>query len=512
VERVVRQQRGAASRDEEAGEEHVRPPAVPAAAVQALALQRAAGNQATTRLIQRRLPDFAVVGPEIMGSTAEARVAEKKLKQVIRRTIAGMRAHGPLLLMNARLTFTGRHPGMNLEDLLDEATPLDDTRKAMIGDLIAALQAAQASAGRAQTEVTYPRPGVTIGPPTGTAQANLALLVAAALWTMRGIAAGNHSVMAQQVFGPFHLQAQAVLGEAADALERLFTTPGAIVVDSRGDQAAVHAGGLTDSTQMALSPEVLASVTLEHQVTIIHESTHAIAKATTDDAYVDLTPGSAFLKATEAQRVGRAPYYEELARGVLGIRPLPVFTPIGAGQPGGAASQAQAAVEEMVSRAWTVAINTRDSLVNWARLQTTPQYAAWTAPQRKQFGTQLANVSRAVGLTIHHRLPPNGHAPTISDLDLVIAEDRAVQLSKLIKKAQAFTAQDARTGLTWLLGKSTHEHVVDQILTQVVAAHGHSRKDAAKEEAMIRALASVYETGRVSQLMKGVPAPLAAYY
>jgi hypothetical protein len=463
-------------------------------------------------VIQRRLPDFAAVAPEIAGPSREAGVAEKKLKQVVKRTIAAIderdQKHGVQVGANAELLFNAQHPNVDYRTLLDETTRLDDAQKTMLGDLMAALHAAQVQAQRSATEVGYPRPDVLVGPPTGTQETVLKALVKAAKATMRDIAAGNHRAKVQHVFGARYAEAEKVFGESATALNRLFKAK-AIIVDTRGDQEAVHAGGLTNKDRMALSTEVLASATADHQAAIIHESTHAIDKQTTDDAYIDLTAGSAFLNATEDQKVGRAPYYEAVARDLLGLIVLPPFTPVNAGAQ---ASQAQADVEKMVTQAWTVAINARDSLLKWAQSQTTATWTAQSPEQMKQRGTELANLSRALGLTIHHRMPTSGQAPLVSDLDLTIAEDRAAQLSKLIGKAKNFTAQDDRKGTTWLFGKSTHDHLVDKILTHVVAAHGHSRQDAAKEEAMIRALASVYDKGREWKLMAGLPSPLADYY
>ncbi len=509
VERVGLQRQGSTGSRAQGSDRAFVGRVVSPAAFEALALQRAIGNRATMQVIQRRLPDFAAVSPEIMGASPEALVAEKKFKQVIKRTIEAMRERDAAVVADAVTRFVAQHQGVYHRRLLDEDLPLGDVDKSLLGDLMTALQAAQHHAQREHAEVAYPRPDVRTGPPTGPQEVVLRALVRNALSTMANIAAGDHTAAVWWVFGSRVADAEKVFGESAIALARLFSHDN-IIVDTRGDQTAVHAAGLTNKDRMALSPEVLAAATPENQVKIIHESTHAIDNATTDDAYVDLTPGSPFLNATEDQKVRRAPYYEELARGVLRIRVLPVFTP--GGNVVAQASPPQAAVEQMVTRAWTVAINARDRLLDWARIQTTPMWTGQDDATMKQLGTQLANLSRALGLTIHHRMPANGYPPLVGDLDLTIAEDRAAQLSKLIGKAKNFTAQDTRTGTTWLLGKSTHEHLVDLILQQVVATHGHSRKDAAKEEAMIRALASVYDTGRERRLMAAVPAPLAGYY
>lgn len=483
---------------------------------QVLALQRAAGNHAATRIIQRRVPDFAAVGPGIMGATPEARRAEKKLKQVIKRTIVTMRArdqkHGLHIVQAAEAVFIGLYPGVDYRTLLDESTPLSDAEKTMLGDVMAALNTAQGAAHRVATEVAYPRPALVVGPPAGPQQLVLNSLVANAILTMRDIAAGNRRAEVTHVFGTRFREAEIIFNESADALDRLHRA-NAIIVDSRGDQEAVHAGGLTGRTQMALSPEVLAAVSAENQAKIIHESTHAIDNPTTDGAYIDVTPGSAFLNGSEAQKVRRAPYYEAVARGILGLLALPAFTPVNAAAPGGQANAAQAAVEKMVTDAWTVAINARDTLLGWARDQTTAAWTGSAAAVMRQRGTKLANLSRVLGLTVHHRMPANGHAPPVSDLDLTIAEDRAAQIGNLIGKAKNFTAHDPRAWTErWPFGLSTHDYLVERILTQVIAAHGHSRKDAVKEAAMIRALASVYDQGRVAKLMQGVPAPLAGYY
>src|SRR5262249_17736486 len=136
---------------------------------------------------------------------------------------------------------------------------------------------------------------------------------------------------------------------------------------------------------------------------------------------------------------------------------------------------------------------------------------------------RVANLSRALGLTIHHRLPGAAQVE-INDLDLAIAEDRAAQLSRLLKMATWTTVASLAfdesqpvtaklTGLTDWIGFTSkrEEFLAGKILEVLVTVRGYSRKSPEKEIAMILALASVYSSGRDAALEKKVPAPLDAF-
>jgi hypothetical protein len=501
-----------------------------------LALQQAAGNAAVARalqrsphaLIQRRLPEFAAVEPLLQGDTPEAEIAVKKLRQQIKRTIVAIEREefGDRRIELAKADFWHDRPDVDWDELLDVDSPLAPDERFLLGEVMDELHFVQRLDSVPAEVAAYPRPGVKIGPPKpGSPQeANLAALVQAAVSTMRAIAGGSHDAGVAAVFGVHANRAKTVYKEAADALARLHGEHN-IVIDTRGDQAAVHAAGLTSPKQMALSPSVVGAVSSANQVTLVHESTHAIPVPTADGIYVDIKPGSGFLTASDDFKVTRAPYYEELARSVLGIRALPTFAPPGNSPPPQGHSTdehvrgAQARVERTAADAWTVAINTHERLVELAR----EQQGAKPSKDR-EFNRRVANLSRALGLTIHHRLPGAAQVE-INDLDLAIAEDRAAQLSRLLKmatwttvgsmsfdEAQPVTAK--LTGLTDWMGFTTRreEFLAGKILEVLVTARGYSRKSPEKEIAMILALASVYSSGRDAALEKKVPAPLDAFY
>lgn len=478
-------------------------------------------------VIQRRLPDFAAVQPIILGGTPAARAAEKKLKQVILKTFERLSAPKKAA---AQARFTVLQPAQNWDNLLDTANQLPDPDKAFLGDIIASIEFAQQAAGDPLLKVRYPRPNVQIGPPApGSVQeANLQQLVTNAIATMTDIGNGLHDAAVNRVFGNgAAAQAKAVFLASAQALTRLQGTAGAIVVDSRGDQEAVHAAGLTGANQMALAPEVVANINPNNQVTIVHESTHAIPAPTTDDAYTDYTAGSSFLTAQPGFKLSRAPYYEEVARQILvpGHPPRQFVPGMAAPPPPGHATnpqvrEAQAQVEQMVSRAWTVAINARDSLVAWAQVQQNPAvYGTLTPAALIEFGTHLTNLSRVMGLTLHHRIPVGGQAVAINDLDLSMAENRAAQLSELIHKAKLTNVADDRhlknpSWTDWLpdVLRGTKAYLSDKILEVLVMTYGYTLKDAEKEIAMIKTLADSYDKGRVDAFRTGIPGPVAGYY
>jgi hypothetical protein len=513
------------------------PRALDGARATVLALQQTAGNAAVARalhrspraLIQRRLPDFDAVETIMQDDSDEAKSAEKKLKRQIQRAIAAIEREkwGDRRIDLAKADWSYDQPGVDWDEVLDVSKPLGPAKRHLLEAMIVELHFVQRLDSVPAEVLSYPRPGVKIAPPEkGSAQeATLAALVQGAVTTMRAIAGGSHDAGVKAVFGACAERAKEVYKEAADALERLHKERN-IVIDSRGDQAAVHAGGLTSPKQMALSPSVLAGVTAEHQVTLVHESTHAIPSPTTDGVYVDLTEGSPFLTAEDGFKVVRAPFYEELARSVLGIRRLPTFTP-GVKKstvPKGHATDqtvrlAQARVEKMAADAWTVAINTHEHLVELAREQQGSKPSA-----DPQFNRRVANLSRALGLTIHHRMP-KGAQVQINDLDLAIAEDRAAQLSRLIKMAawtnvgtMEFDDKEPVTAIfssvTDFVGLTSkrEQFLARKILEVLVLLRGYSRKSPEKEIAMIYALASVYDSGRDRALEKSVPPPLDSFY
>jgi hypothetical protein len=490
--------------------------------VAALALQRSAGNRATASVlrtampapapapargpapsVQRRAPDVAVVGA-IVGHTPEALRSERKLKRLLHREISRMdsRVAGTELLVAAELA--ANVPGAVLATVLDVAIPLGANR-GQLADVINAIDTVQTNAGGATNVVRYPRPGVVNAPLTLAQQGVLTQLVANAVALMTALSTGGHPATMARVFGTRVPAAEALFAEAVVALTGLHAG-NLIRVDNRGDQAAMGAGGLTSPASMTLSPHVLAAVTPANTVTLIHESTHATPTGTSDDCYVDLTPGSPFLTAAEPRKIRLAPHYEEAARIALGLRPvLPVFAP-GAAPPQAAGAlavnpdlvKARSAAELIVTRAWTVAINSHDTLVAWANLQAGGAWNALSPTQRTTRDTELRTASRNLGLMMHHRPVVGGQVVAIGDLDLAIAQDRATQLSRLMLKAREITVADHREGLmTWW---DTVEHLTSTILTMLVRMYGPIRKSDHASVAMIRGLADSYDNGRFTEV------------
>lgn len=496
------------------------------AASTALLLQRSAGNRAVSRLavqgrvLQRRAPEPDQVASIIGGSNPGAAAAEKKLKRLLKRMIAEL---GPVTA-EAMRRFSARNPQVAWDDVLDEQVSLSEDQRGLLADLIRDLEAAHVATGRGRRLLIYPRPSVEAShPAAGSPEAaNLAQLVARATATMRALADGQHDAHLNAVFGAQAARAKKTYALAADALTDLHgvnTNPPdpdakikGILIDRRDDLVLSTSKGLTSPTRMILQPAVVADVSLENVVTIIHESTHAIdqeAFHTDDRAYVDIRVNSPFLTMAEADRVKCAAYYEEAARQALGLRgPLAFTRHEGGSNERNALAKAQEAAGKIVNDAWTVALNVAGTLLNYARLQQSDRYQNTSLEYRIKFGRQLSNLSKVVGLTIHRRMPANGEAPPITDLDLALAEDRAARLAKLVSRVKTIEVVDDRRWYErW---SSTTEYLAGKILEELVVNQRVSgaRKDPKREMGMILALASVYDRDRVTSLMENVPEEL----
>lgn len=472
-------------------------------------------------VIQRRVPEYDTLSLLIAGTSAGARSQEKKLKKIIRIAVADMRGRGDIATHQtdlARLRFEQRQARgtrVTWDRMLDPA-PLAEKEKLLFKDLLDELRLTAEDIeryGRYETpqptaQFVYPGASVRIGPPEEGSDGaqRLTQLVDRAASTMENIAAGDHDDLLHSVFPTRHADAKQLFGRAAAALRGLHKQR-RVVIDTRRDQEAVHAGGLTNPSQMALAAKSIAQVSDENVAVLIHESTHAIDKPTTDGIYIDLTPNSPFLRVAEDVRLGRAPYYEEVGRRVLGLR-TPPFPPWDGA--GGAAAQAlagrashpdalaaQQRVEQLVTEAWTVAINAHGDLLRRARVQRESLVRPFST------GGDLGELSDILGLTMHKR-PAGWREPEISDMDLAIAESRATHLARFLTKAKWTLAQraelkdDARHG-------ERHDIAAleDDVLTELVTALGQTRKSVGREKAFIRLLASAYDKNdRVGALAK----------
>ncbi|MCL1869472.1 MAG: DUF4157 domain-containing protein [Promicromonosporaceae bacterium] len=456
--------------------------------------------------VQRRVPDPAAIPGDLAADTPVARASQKKLKQLLRRTIDRLEQDVPGA--RAAITASALAAGAQVDVALDEATHLPQPDQLThVSDAIKDYQRGRQD--KRLNEVEYP--GVDVPALRGPAGGEIRALddaVAEALVLMRGIGANDAALIT--VFGGKASTAASVFALAAAGLDRLHRKP-AIQVGGRGDSEAMSAGGLTNPASMSLPPAALTKSLDELVVTLVHESTHAISgeQRTSDDFYIDWTADSSFLTATESHKIRLAPHYEAVARIKRGlVQGNPVFTPRGNAAPDrGAVStevaNARAWAQTKVTRAWTVAINAHDWLLEVAQDLHGNRPTSLPKPELVK---KLPHLSRNLGLTIHYRTVPDGADPVVTVLDLAIAQDRATSLAGLMNKAAGFTAAEDRGWLASWFG--TTEYLGGKILDQVIAAHGFSRKDAERERDMILALASTYDAGRVTVLLKRVVPPL----
>jgi hypothetical protein len=159
---------------------------------------------------------------------------------------------------------------------------------------------------------------------------------------------------------------------------------------------------------------------------------------------------------------------------------------------------ARAAAERVVVRAWTVAMNAHDGLRAMANAQAAGAWDALLPEVKAETDRGLRTASRNLGLLMHHRPPTTaGHVVTISELDLAIAQDRAAQLARLVKKANDVTAADDRDGfIRW----NSVGYITERILAILVLRYGPIRKDDATSVAMLRGLSAAYDGPRLQNV------------
>ena len=171
-------------------------------------------------------------------------------------------------------------------------------------------------------------------------------------------------------------------------------------------------------------------------------------------------------------------------------------------QPPDEVGQAHKNVTDTVRTAWAGSLNAHDDLVKLQTKQLVHHRAMSTgkAPTTAALSTQEANAasyfSRLLGLTLHDRVVAQQPYPSITDLDIVLAEGVANRLGRALKSLDRMpTSKAAWTGpRDWEEIYFDYRRVAnlqEQLLDEVLRLVGPIRRSLGRDKAMVKALAEV---------------------
>jgi hypothetical protein len=286
---------------------------------------------------------------------------------------------------------------------------------------------------------------IDTGPRPATPDAaNINTLVTRADTIFNKVATASETPDLKAIFGASNVgTARARFANAKAAMHRLHTA-GKIVTDRSGYNKEVELGGLTNSDQIALSPEVIDNPSSnEHIATMVHESMHAGNSAIRDPDY----PGSpTFKKMSAVDKLNNAADYEVIALRILDptdVNGFPGETFIPAGTTVGGVSSApltpkQTAMEgayRTYKAAWTAGLNLHTLFVRefknpgeWSTLDLHPEFGAGV-PAGTHFSDSLPFWSKVENMTIHKRpgISPGAGVPSSNPVTLIdVAQSESV--------------------------------------------------------------------------------------
>jgi len=319
-------------------------------------------------------------------------------------------------------------------------------------------------------EVQKVDPTITLGDPTkidstprpATADvANIAKVVTEADKVFDAVSSGAENKDIGEVFGTTNIwKATVKFGNAKKAMHDL-QAANKIVTDRSGYNKEAHLGGLSNSDQISVKPEIIDNPTLPDSVEgMVHESMHAGNSDVRDKGYVKDT---AFTKMSEDDKLNNAADYEVIANRMLspaspyafvGIPFVPPGTKVG-GVTEPKLPQKQEAMHlasEDYRRAWTIALNLHVLFVRefkqpaeWSTLNLGPDFGV-TA----HFSDSLPFWSKVENMTIHKRMSinPTGGAQStapVTEIDVAQSESVVHKLSEGMQalKADKFSEADA---------------------------------------------------------------------
>jgi DNA-binding protein YbaB len=288
---------------------------------------------------------------------------------------------------------------------------------------------------------------IDTGPRPGTADAaNLQRLVDNANRVFDDVATGAQTANLRQVFGA--AQVATARRKYARARQRmnLLHRRRRIVTDRSGYNVEVGLGGLTNSEQLSVSPDVIDKPDeKESVVTMIHEAMHAGNDDVDDKGYIDIDPDT-FKGLAADVKLTNAAHFEVVPRRIL-VADFAftgqTFTPSGSSAAAPALTPREQAIRgasELFREAWTLGLNLHMLYVGLLR---TP--AEWnTLELRRRFGGVAAGLkfsdtlpfwSKVMKLTIHARSsinPTAGRAATnpVTRVDVALSEGVVRKLSR----------------------------------------------------------------------------------
>lgn len=292
-----------------------------------------------------------------------------------------------------------------------------------------------------------------VGARTGTNDAaNIITLVGGANAIFTAIAAGTHDTSVGQIFGTTHVATAKARYAAARTRMNFLKTQDKIVTDRSGYSGEVGLGGLTNSAQIMVSPDIIDNPgEKESIVTMIHEAMHAGNSSVTDLGYISRAN---FPRMQAADKLNNAAHYEVVPRRILGTANFTfagqTFVPAGATTSTGTTTpsltpreQAVRAASEIFRKAWTVGLNLHnlfiDSFQNPANWNQDVSVRFSGVAAGTSFADSLPFWSKVEKLTIHQKSnidPASSDASKhpVSIIDIVLSEGLIRKLSRAMNR------------------------------------------------------------------------------
>lgn len=286
---------------------------------------------------------------------------------------------------------------------------------------------------------------IDVGARPATSDAvNIAFLVSMANWIFTLIALGLADADIADVFGAANVAAaKAKYALARTAMNSLHAS-NHIVTDRSGYSGEVFLGGLTNSSQIALGPNIIDDPTKKASIaTMVHEAMHAGNSNVKDYGY---TIDGSFTKLSPSVKLTNAAHFEVVAWRQLDATAHDAFAGItfipagGSNPPLTPKQQAIRDTSEAWRAAWAAGLNLHKLWVriflhptDWDTVDVGAEYAGAAAGEH--FSTTMPFWSKVEMLTVHQR--PGLHATAavapqrpVTSIDVALSEGLIRKLAR----------------------------------------------------------------------------------
>ncbi|PSK93425.1 DUF4157 domain-containing protein [Taibaiella chishuiensis] len=395
---------------------------------------------ATPALVQRRrVPDAASLNSGLPTTSSVSSVqAEIGMARVLSRAWAGLTPAQQSAVQTATAGL-----GLTWSDEESLRMALIPVNRAVLISFAQAIRTAAPSATLGDPLL------INTGPRPATADAaNIATLVANATAIFTTLAGNSRNADLRQVFGAANVAAAKTKYNNARLQMNVLHAANQIVTDRSGYNAEVSLGGLTNSSQISVSPDVIDNPgDNESVITFVHECMHAGNADVRDFGYIHQ---ASFRELSAAVKLTNAAHFEVVPRRMLGASFAftgQTFIPAGTTVGGTTAppltnrQQAIRDASEHFRQAWTIGLNLHNLYVRlfrtpaeWNTLDLSTQFGG--AAAGSHFSDTLPFWSNVQGLTLHQRLaeinPSGVNAATrpVSLIDIALSEGMIRKLAQ----------------------------------------------------------------------------------